>query len=294
MNLDRIYMLASDHRWQWEEWCDGAAVPRPRIAEAKGLVFEAFARARERSDDVRRCGALLLDSVYAGAAVAAARAAGIPVGTPVERAGRFPLEWQDDPFYAALAGNSFAKVLVRYRPEWTDTAKDAQMHRLLELQRWCRNERMTLLVEIIIMRQDEDEQEFEEHGRPALLASLIREAYGHGLVPDLWKIEGTSSASGAAVIDAAIRERTGPRQLILGKGADTATIEGWFAAAAALPSTAGFAVGRSVFWGPCTAYLQGRQDAGPAVDEIAVNYLGLIDLWQRFAAPAATRSAGRA
>lgn len=290
MKLPRIYMLASDHRWQWEEWCDGAGIHRERIAEVKGLVFQAFARARERSDDVRRFGALLLDGTYGAAAVAAARAAAIPVGTPVERAGCFPLEWQDDPFHVGLPGNDFAKVLVRYRPEWPEAAREAQMRRLLELQRWCRDAAMTLLVEIIIMRHDEDEREFEEHGRPALLASLIREAYARGLVPELWKIEGTSSASGAAVIDAAIRERTGPRGLILGKGADTATIEGWFAAAAALPATAGFAVGRSVFWRPCTAYLKGQQDPRAAVDEIAGNYLALIDMWARFAAPAATRS----
>ena len=294
MNLSRIYMLASDHRWQWEEWCAGAGVPAPRIGEAKQLVFAGFTRARGRSDDVRSHGALLLDSTYGGRAVAAARAAGIPVGTPVERAGRFPLEWQDDPFHAGLEGNSFAKVLVRYRPEWTQAAKDAQLARLLELQAWCRGDRMPLLVEIIIMRQDEDERDFEERGRPALLASVIRDAYSRGLVPDLWKIEGTSSASGASVIDVAIRERSGPRQLILGKGADTATIEGWFAAAAALPSTAGFAVGRSVFWEPCAAYLQGRRDEERAVEQIAANYLQLIDMWQRFAPTAATRSGERA
>lgn len=287
-------MLASDHRWQWEEWCDAAAVPRQRIAEAKQLVFAGFTRARERSADVRSHGALLLDSTYGGRAVDAARAAGIPVGTPVERAGRFPLEWQDDPFHAGLPGNSFAKVLVRYRPEWSQSAKDGQIGRLLQLQHWCRHERMPLLVEIIIMRQDEDDRDFEERGRPALLASVIRDAYRRGLVPDLWKIEGTSSASGAGVIDAAIGERAGPRQLILGKGADTATIEGWFAAAATLPSTAGFAVGRSVFWEPCTAYLQGRRDEARAVEEIAANYLHLIDLWQRFDAAATTRSATRA
>ena len=287
-------MLASDHRWQWEEWCDTAGIPRARIAEAKALVFAGFTRARERSDDVRRYGALLLDAAYGGSAVNAARRAGIPVGTPVERAGRFPLEWQDDPFHAGLRGNSFAKVLVRYRPEWTQSAKDAQMERLLALQRWCREERMSLLVEIIIMRQHEDERDFEERGRPMLLASVIRDAYARGLAPDLWKIEGTSSASGAAVIDAAIREQAGPRQLILGKGADTATIEGWFAAAAPLPSTAGFAVGRSVFRGPCTAHLQGRLDEGRTVQEIAANYLDLIERWQRLDGAAATRNAERA
>ena len=284
MNLSRIYMLASDHRWQWDEWCDGAGVPRTRIPEAKTLIFKAFRQARERSDDVRQYGALLLDSMYGTSAVAAAKAEGIPVGTPVERAGHFPLEWQDNPFHTGLSGNSFAKVLVRYRPEWEEAAKEGQMRKLLELQAWCRRERMPLLVEIIIMRNAEDEREFEERGRPAMLAAVIRDAYRRDLVPDLWKIEGTSNATGAALIDAAIREHPGPKQLILGKGADAAMIERWFDAAAGLPSTAGFAIGRSVFWDPCTSYLAGRMEPEAAVDAMASTYLGLVALWKHRAA----------
>jgi myo-inositol catabolism protein IolC len=284
MNLSRIYMLASDHRWQWDEWCEGSGVSRARIPEAKTLIFAAFRQARERSSDVRDSGALLLDSMYGAGAVAAAKAEGIPVGTPVEKAGRFPLEWQDEPFHAGLAGNSFAKVLVRYRPEWEETAKEGQMRKLLELQAWCRRERMPLLVEIIIMRNGEDEREFEERGRPTILASVIRDAYRRDLVPDLWKIEGTGSSTGAAIIDGAIRERSGPKQLILGKGADAEMIERWFEAAAGLPSTAGFAIGRSVFWDPCTAYLQGRMDADRAIESMASTYLGLVAQWKNRAA----------
>ena len=284
MNLSRIYMLASDHRWQWEEWCDNAGVPRPRIAEAKRLVFDAFARARERSDDVRRFGALLLDSTYGADAVEAARSSGIPVGTPVEKAGRFPLEWQSEPFHAGVEGNSFVKVLVRYRPEWDRAVQDEQMRKLLDLQDWCRGAHLPLLVEIIIMRQGEDEGAFEERGRPALLASVIRDAYHRGLEPALWKIEATSSSTGAALIDAAIRERPAARQLILGKGADAATIERWFDAAARLSSPAGFAIGRSVFWDPCTAYLQGTMGADAAIQAMTSTYLGLIAQWNARAA----------
>jgi 5-dehydro-2-deoxygluconokinase len=281
MNLKRIYMLAADHRWQWEEWCDGAGVARPRIAEVKQLIFEAFLAARQLSADVQTNGALLLDSMYGAAAVRAAQSAGIPVGTPVERAGVFPLEWQDEPFHTGLAGNSFAKVLVRYRPEWQESAKDGQMRKLLELQAWCRRERMPLLVEIIIMRSGEDERAFEEQGRPTLLAALIRESYRRDLVPDLWKIEGTSSTAGAAIIDVAIRERPEPRQVILGKGADAALIEQWFDAASALPSTAGFAIGRSVFWKPCTAFLQGQMSPDSAIEAMVASYLDLIGQWNR-------------
>lgn len=273
-------MLASDHRWQWEEWCDGAQVPRDRISEIKSLVVDAFIRARDRSDDVRHHGSVLLDAKYGSQAVARARAANVPVGSPVEKAGVFPLEWERKPFHTGASGNSFSKVLIRYRPEWPDADRRAQMDRLLELQQWCRATSTPLLVEIIVMRQDEDEHEFEEHGRPAILAGVIREAYGRGLVPDIWKIEGTRSRGGAATIDRAIRERPEPRQVILGKGANAASIASWFDTAASLPSTAGFAIGRSVFMEPATAYLSGSIGSDEAVETIASSYLGLIEQWK--------------
>lgn len=285
MDCSRVFMLASDHRWQWEEWCDKQGVPRRRIAEVKNLVFEAFAAARERSEEAARYGVLLLDTIYGAAAVERARAAGIPVGTPVEKAGVFPLEWQSDPFYEGQAGNSFVKVLVRYRPEWERAVRNDQMRKLLELQSWCQAQGVVLLVEVVIMRRDEDETQFEEIGRPRLLAAMVRESYRQGLVPGIWKIEGTTSVEGAAMIDAAIRERSGPRQLILGKGADRATIAKWFAAAAPLPSTAGFAIGRSVFWAPGQAYLTGRMQSADAIEAMTSAYLSLIDEWDQVPQP---------
>jgi 5-dehydro-2-deoxygluconokinase len=280
LNTSRIYMLASDHRWQWEEWCDGAGIPRARIAEIKRLVFEAFVRARDRSEDVQQYGALLLDEKYGTAAIAKAKTAGIPVGGPVERAGVFPLEWERQPFHSGMENSSFAKVLIRYRPEWPEADREGQMAKLLELQHWCRGAGIALLLEIIIMRNGEDEREFEERGRPEMLAAVIRDAYARGLVPDVWKIEGTASAASAKIIDAAILERPGPRQLILGKGADAASIAAWFDAAAGLESAAGFAIGRSVFMKPATAYLQGTTGEDLAIEAIATHYLSLIDQWK--------------
>ena len=80
-------------------------------------------------------------------------------------------------------------------------------------------------------------------------------------------------------IDAAIREHSEPRQLILGKGAGPEAIASWFDAAAGLPSTAGFAIGRSVFMEPGSAYLAGRQSAEDAASEISRRYLEFVNGW---------------
>src|SRR5205807_513737 len=109
LHATRVYMLAADHRWQWEEWCDARSIPRAHIADVKQLAFDGFMQARELSPEVRADGALLLDEQYASAVIAQAMQAGVNVGTPAEKAGAFPLAWSTDPFSRALTG-AFVKV----------------------------------------------------------------------------------------------------------------------------------------------------------------------------------------
>jgi myo-inositol catabolism protein IolC len=277
---ERVYMLAADHRWQWEAWCREADVPFERIREVKSLIVDAFLAAREESGEVRQYGSLLLDLVYGSAQVERALALRIPVATPAEKAGVFPLEWGFDRFEEALPGNC-AKVLIRYRPEWAEEVREAQFERLRVLQDWCARQSITYLIEIIVMREQESEHEFETTGRPRIIADLIRASYARGIAPALWKLEGTADAAGAALIDEAIRERPECRQIILGKAADAATIAGWFDAAAAMPSAIGFAIGRSVSWQPGTRYLLGQMSGADATAEIAGGYLGLVDGWRQ-------------
>src|SRR6266850_546227 len=104
LNAKRVYMLAADHRWQWEEWCDARSIPRARIGEVKRLAYDGFLLARERSAAVREYGALLIDEQYASAVLADALNAGVNVGTPAEKAGAFPLTWSTAPFSGALTG----------------------------------------------------------------------------------------------------------------------------------------------------------------------------------------------
>ena len=280
LNNDRVYMLAADHRWQWEEWCDARQIPRERIGEAKRVAYDGFLLARDRSPNVREFGALLVDAQYASPVVADALEAGLDVGTPAERAGAFPLAWSTDPFERALTG-AFVKVLVRYRPDDEEAIRDGQWQKLDALQTWCRGAGKPLVVEILVARRSEAEDEFEAVGRPAMLAGFIREAYRRELTPQFWKIEGTLAREGARTIDRAIAANAACRQIILGKAAEIATIGRWFAAAADSPTASGFAIGRSVFWEPSAAFLSGAKTAEQAAADIAGNYLQLVDVWRQ-------------
>src|SRR5258707_14206015 len=104
LSPDRVYMLAADHRWQWEEFCDTHALPRERIPEVKRLACDGFLLARERSGAVRDFGALLVDQQYSAQVIADMLVAGLTVGTPAEKAGAIPLVWARAPLSAALTG----------------------------------------------------------------------------------------------------------------------------------------------------------------------------------------------
>jgi 5-dehydro-2-deoxygluconokinase len=276
---DRVYMLAADHRWQWEEWCDARGVARRRITDVKELARRGFELARQRSSKVRQHGALLVDHQYGSDCVARALENDVEVGTPAEKAGAFPLQWATEPLSGALTGK-FVKVLVRHRTDQPEATRQEQLDKLLQLQKWCASAGKPLVLEVLVPRDGEAEDAFEASGRPAMLASFIREAYRRGLAPEFWKIEGTLAREGAKVIDAAIGERPGGRQLILGKAADQATVAAWFAIARESPTASGFAVGRTVYWGPSSDFLLGNIGDADAVGRIADSYLALIAAWE--------------
>lgn len=273
-----VLMLAADHRWQLEEWCDAHGVDRASIPEVKAAIAEAFLRARDRSAAVRATGALLMDEQYAGAQVAAAKAAGISVGTPAEKPGVFPLQWAGDPMDRMLTG-TFVKVLVRHRPDYADDFVHPQLARLRELAAWCDRHAQPLVLEVVVPRAGEPEEHFETEGRAPIVADYVRRAYGEGIVPAYWKMEGTTSAAAAAVVDEAITEREGPRFLVLGKGAGFELVERWFATAKGMRTAAGFAVGRTIYMDPVSAWLTGRLSREDAVAQVADRYLRLVGAW---------------
>ena len=280
LHPDRVYMLAADHRWQWEEFCDARAIPRERITEVKRLAGDGFLLARDRSSAARDFGALLVDEQYASAVIADLLEAGLTVGTPAEKAGASPLAWATEPFSAALTG-SFVKVLARHRTDDAGDVQAGQWAKLDALQAWCRAAGKPFVLEVLVARTHEPEDEFEASGRPAMLAGFIAEAYRRGLTPQFWKIEGTLAPEGAGAIDAAIAGNPACRQIILGKAADLSTIDRWFAACAGSATASGFAIGRSVFWEPSTAFLAGKMTAEEAALAIADTYLKLVDAWER-------------
>jgi 5-dehydro-2-deoxygluconokinase len=280
LSSDCVYMLAADHRWQWEEWCDARSIPRTRIPEVKRLAADGFRLARDRSPRVREFGALLLDAQYSSDVIGEARRDGLIVGTPAEKAGAFPLAWSTEPFERG-AHRHVRQGLVRFRPDDADgdprrpVAQAGHAPGVVPSRRYPVGRRSPRPAPagtrgaVRYRGPSSDARRLHRRVVPPRSDPAVLEDRRH------------TRADGARTIDRAIAARPQCRQIILGKAADIATIERWFAAAHDSPTAVGFAIGRSVFWEPSTAFLAGSSTAADAAANICANYLQLVNAWRR-------------
>lgn len=270
-----VYMLAIDHRQEWVEWSGEHGIDHLRIREVKKLAADAFLLARRDSVYAMESGVLLVDREYGAEGFVRARAGGGIVGTPAERDGAFPIEWTGA-FDKTLQGD-FVRVLVRNEPGSSQETVERQLARLVELHEWCSSLRKPLIIQPL------GRSNLQGAAAARMLVDCIHALYARGIVPQYWLFDGTV-ASAMRDIDNAVRERDGARPMI---HADrTAAIEevaAWFESARAVPSTAGFAVGKTVYWEAACEFLLGRLAADDAVHAMAANYRTVIDLWRRTA-----------
>ena len=98
----------------------------------------------------------------------------------------------------------------------------------------------------------------------------IAEIQDAGIEVDIWKIEGVDERSDCEMLVAQARSggRDGVVCVVLGRGADDDKVDQWLQAAAPVDGFVGFAIGRSIWWDPLKAYVDGKieRSAGAAQD----------------------------
>ena len=67
---------------------------------------------------------------------------------------------------------------------------------------------------------------------------------------------------------------------MLGKQMPADQLAAMFAAAKSDRMVKGFAIGRTIFWGPAEAWFSGRTDDQTAIRQMAAGFAELIDAWQ--------------
>jgi 5-dehydro-2-deoxygluconokinase len=108
-----------------------------------------------------------------------------------------------------------------------------------------------------------------------------------GIEVDIWKIEGVDERSDCEMLAAQSRVdgRDGVACVVLGRGADDAKVDHWLTQAAPVDGFIGFAIGRSIWWDPLKAYVDGKIDRATGAAQIAENYMRFIAVYERAEAP---------
>ena len=300
MNLgydQKLYILAFDHRGSFQKkffGIDGEPDPEQTaiIADAKHLIFEGLLQAVGAGADPSVTG-VLVDEQFGSTVPTEAREKGLKLAMPAERSGQKMFDFQyDDDFGAHIErfDPDFTKVLVRYNPDGDAAANHEQLAKLKRLSDWLKQRDRKFLFELLVPAEDSqlqavggDSERYDSELRPELMRRTIAEIQDAGIDVDIWKIEGVDERADCEML--AIQARSGGREgvvcVVLGRGADDAKVDHWLSQAAPVEGFVGFAIGRSIWWDPLKAYVDGKIERAAGARKIAENYLRFIEVYER-------------
>ncbi len=293
----KLYILAFDHRGSFQKkffGIDGEpdAEQTAIIADAKHLIFEGMLQAIGAGAEPSVTG-VLVDEQFGSTVPAEAREKGLKLAMPAERSGQpmFGFQYGDD-FGAHIEhfDPDYTKVLVRYNPDGDRSQNDEQLAKLRRLSDWLAQHDPKFLFELLVPAEDAqlqsvggDSDRYDAELRPELMRRAIADVQDAGIEVDIWKIEGVDQRSDCEMLVA--QARTGGREhvhcVVLGRGADDAKVDHWLTEAAPVDGFIGFAIGRSIWWDPLKAYVDGKIERSAGARKIAENYLRFVAVYER-------------
>jgi len=290
-----LYILAFDHRGSFQKKFFGVtgepnAEEAKRISDAKRVIYEGAVRALSEGVDAASAG-VLVDEQFGADIARDAKANGLALAMPVEKSGQDEFDFQ---YGADFGGHietfdpSFSKVLVRYNTEGDAAMNERQAERLKRLGGWLHANGRRYLFELLVPAtagQVEaaggDEDRWDSQERPKLMRAAIEALQAAGVEPDIWKIEGIDRREDCEMISATARAggREGVACVVLGRGADDAKVDHWLKMGSGVPGYIGFAIGRSIWWDPLKAFVDGNLGREEVVKQISANYRRFIDVY---------------
>ncbi len=307
MNLGydhKLYILAFDHRGSFQKKFFGIegdpdAEQTAIIADAKHLIFEGMLQAIAAGADPASAG-VLVDEQFGSTVPAEAHQRGLKVAIPAERSGQNMFDFQ----YGQEFGQhildlnpDFTKVLVRYNPDGNAEENSVQVGKLKQLSDWLKQNDRKFLFELLVPAEDAqlqsvggDTDRYDAELRPELMRRAIAEIQDAGIEVDIWKIEGVDERSDCEMLAAQTRAggRDGVTCVVLGRGANDDKVDHWLTQAAPVDGFIGFAIGRSIWWDPLKAYIDGKIDRSEGARKIAENFLRFIAVYERAKASASS------
>jgi myo-inositol catabolism protein IolC len=302
-----LYILPFDHRGSFQTKMFGWTSPlseaqTAEVAAAKRVIYDGFTSAIAAGVPKEKAG-ILVDEQFGAAVLRDAAAEGVVTACPAERSGQdeFDFEYGDEfARHIEAFRPTFCKVLVRYNPEGDPALNRRQSARLKRLSDYLAAEgRSRFMFELLVPAEKAqldrlrgDKKTYDRELRPRLMVEAILELQHSGVEPDLWKLEGLDRLEDCERIVATAR--TGGRNqvgcIILGRGEEDGRVRKWLATAANVPGFVGFAVGRTVFWGPLVDWHAKKATREATVGEIARRYRGFVNIFESAARPIVARA----
>jgi myo-inositol catabolism protein IolC len=257
----KLYILAFDHRGSFQKKFFGIqgepdAEQTAIIADAKHLIFEGMLQAVGSGADASVTG-VLVDEQFGSTVPKEAQERGLKLAMPAERSGQSTFDFQyGDDFgeHIERFDPDFTKVLVRYNPDGDAEENRVQIGKLKRLSDWLHEHDRKFLFELLVPAEEDQ------------LASVggDTDRYDTELRPELMR-----------------RGRDGVVCVVLGRGADDDKVDQWLQTAAPVDGFIGFAIGRSIWWDPLKAYVDGKIERSAGARQIADNYLRFVQVYER-------------
>jgi 5-dehydro-2-deoxygluconokinase len=292
---EKLYILAFDHRGSFQKKFFGIeGEPDPEqtaiIADAKHLIFEGMLQAVAAGADPATSG-VLVDEQFGSNVPEQARERGLKLAMPAERSGQNHFDFQYEDFGAHIErfDPDFTKVLVRYNPDGDASANEQQLGKLRRLSEWLGANERKFLFELLVPAESAqlaavggDPERYDAELRPGLMLRAIAAIQEAGIEVDVWKIEGVERRSDCEALVAQARAggRDGVACVVLGRGADDSKVDHWLAQAAPVDGFVGFAIGRSIWWDPLKAYVDGKIERLAGASKIAENYSRFVKVYE--------------
>jgi myo-inositol catabolism protein IolC len=293
----KLYILAFDHRGSFQKkffGIDGEPDPEQTamIADAKHLIYEGMLHAVAGGAQPEVTG-VLVDEQFGSTVPEEARAKGLKLAMPAERSGQNMFDFQYGEGFGAHIERfdpDFTKVLVRYNPDGDGAGNREQLDKLKRLSDWLHERDRKFLFELLVPAEPGqlesvggDSERYDAELRPELMRRAIAACQDAGVEVDVWKIEGVDERADCEMLVAQARGggRDGVVCVVLGRGADDAKVDHWLAQAAPVDGFVGFAIGRSIWWDPLKAYVEGKIERIVGARRIAENYLRFVEVYER-------------
>ena len=291
-----IFILAFDHRGSFQKkffGVEGQPTPEQiaQITDAKKLIFEGFQRGVPPGADRSTFG-VLVDEQFGAEVAHAAKEQGFSLAMPVEKSGQDEFDFEYGEHFSdhiIQFEPLFSKVLVRFNPNADGASNARQAVRLRSLGDWLHARDRTFLFELLVPATPGqleavggDVDRYDREARPDLMRVAIAELQAAGVEPDVWKIEGLDRREDCVAVanQCMIGGRDAVRCVVLGRGADDAAVDHWLQMGSGVPGYTGFAIGRSIWWEPLKAFVDGTSVRSVTAAQIAQNYQRFIKVYK--------------